>query len=75
MAVKERRAQAAQNPRHLPMWVQTTLRVFEGPAAKLGLVLLIIMLILCLGAPLFTQSIPGAFTPQASPWAAWPAVS
>lgn len=55
MAVKERRAQVAQNPRRLPMWVQTTLRVFEGPAAKLGLALLIIMLILCLGAPLFTH--------------------
>lgn len=55
MAVKERRAQVAQNPRRLPMWAQTTLRVFEGPAAKLGLVLLIIMLILCLGAPLFTH--------------------
>ncbi len=46
---------AAKPRRRLPMWVQTVLRVFEGPAAKLGLVLLIIMLVLCLGAPLFTH--------------------
>ena len=43
------------HPKHRPMWLQTTLRVFEGPAAKLGLILLIIMLVLCLGAPLFTH--------------------
>ena len=38
-----------------PMWVQTLFRVFEGPAAKVGLVMLVIMLVLCLGAPLFTS--------------------
>ena len=41
--------------KHRPLWLQTTLRVFEGPAAKIGLVMLIIILILCLGAPLFTH--------------------
>ena len=55
MAVKEMNTQAVKTPRRLPMWFQTFLRVFEGPAAKVGLVLLVIMLILCLGAPLFTH--------------------
>ena len=32
--------------KHRPLWLQTTLRVFEGPAAKIGLVMLIIILIL-----------------------------
>ncbi len=41
--------------RHEPMWLQTVKRIFEGPAAKLGLIMLIIMLVLCLGAPLFTS--------------------
>lgn len=36
------------------MWLQTLLRIFEGPAAKVGLVMLIVLLVLCLGAPLFT---------------------
>lgn len=43
------------NKKHKPMWLQTLLRVFEGPAAKIGLVMLLIMLVLCLGAPLFTS--------------------
>lgn len=55
MSVKEMTADTERRPRRLPMWFQTVLRVFEGPAAKLGLVLLIIMLVLCLGAPLFTH--------------------
>ena len=55
MAVKEKSTEAVKKPRRLPMWFQTFLRVFEGPAAKLGLVLLVIILILCLGAPLFTH--------------------
>lgn len=36
------------------MWLQTLFRIFEGPAAKVGLVMLIVLLVLCLGAPLFT---------------------
>lgn len=41
--------------KHRPMWMQTLLRIFEGPAAKVGLVMLIVLLVLCLGAPLFTH--------------------
>jgi ABC-type dipeptide/oligopeptide/nickel transport system permease subunit len=69
MAVKERNANShphghqpghekqyrQHHPKHRPMWMQTLMRVFEGPAAKVGLVMLIIILVLCLGAPLFTQ--------------------
>ena len=56
--VKEKKKNAAaQQPKrkHEPMWLQTLKRIFEGPAAKVGLVLLLIMLVLCLGAPLFTH--------------------
>lgn len=41
--------------KHRPLWQQTVARIFETPAAKVGLVLLIVILILCLGAPLFTK--------------------
>lgn len=41
--------------KHEAIWVQTLKRIFEGPAAKVGLVLLCIILVLCLGAPLFTH--------------------
>lgn len=44
-----------KNKKHKPMWLQTTLRVFEGPAAKVGLVMMLIIVFLCLGAPLFTK--------------------
>lgn len=40
--------------KHRPLWQQTLLRIFDTPASKIGLVVLIIMLVLCLGAPLFT---------------------
>lgn len=39
---------------HQSMGVQTFLRVFEGPSAKVGGVLLLIVLVLSIGAPLFT---------------------
>lgn len=41
--------------KHRPLWQQTFFRIFETPASKIGLVTLLIMLVLCLGAPLFTK--------------------
>lgn len=38
-----------------PMWMQTLFRVFETPASKIGLVMLIIIFVLCIGAPVFTS--------------------
>ncbi len=41
--------------KHRPLWLQTLFRIFETPASKIGLVTLLIMLVLCIGAPLFTK--------------------
>lgn len=41
--------------KHRPLWQQTFFRIFETPASKIGLVTLLIMLVLCLAAPLFTK--------------------
>lgn len=40
--------------RHRSMFTQTLLRVFESPTAKIGGVIFLLIVILCLGAPLFT---------------------
>ena len=40
--------------RHRSMAMQTFLRVFESPTAKIGGVIFLLIVILCLGAPLFT---------------------
>lgn len=44
-----------KSKKRLPMWAQTLLRIFEGPSAKVGGVLLLIVLVLSIGAPLFTS--------------------
>lgn len=51
----KKKKQTVTNKKRRPMWLQTVFRIFEGPAAKVGLVMLLIMLVLCLGAPLFTS--------------------
>ena len=44
-----------KHPRkHHSMFVQTFLRVFESPTSKIGGIMFLIIVILCLGAPLFT---------------------
>ena len=40
--------------RHRSMFVQTFLRIFDTPTAKIGGILFFAIVILCLGAPLFT---------------------
>lgn len=45
---------AEKAPKHRSMFMQTFLRVFESPTSKIGGILFLAIVILCLGAPLFT---------------------
>jgi ABC-type dipeptide/oligopeptide/nickel transport system permease subunit len=58
-----------------PRWMATFKRVFETPTAKLGGIMFIIILVLCVGAPLFARYDPTALdmantlsTPSAAHW-------
>jgi ABC-type dipeptide/oligopeptide/nickel transport system permease subunit len=58
-----------------PRWVETFCRVFESPTAKLGGVMFVIIVVLCVGAPLFARYDPNALdmtnvllTPSGAHW-------
>lgn len=44
--------------KRIPVWLQTLKRVFETPSSKAGLVMFLLVMTLCMGAPLFTRYSP-----------------
>ena len=51
---KTKKEKAPEMLRRRPMFVQTFLRVFDTPTAKIGGILFCVIVVLCVGAPLFT---------------------
>jgi ABC-type dipeptide/oligopeptide/nickel transport system permease subunit len=65
-------------------WFETVCRVFESPTAKLGGIMFVVILVLCVGAPLFARYDETALdmantlaTPSAAHWCGilWHSVS
>lgn len=52
--VKMKKGKDPETIRRRPMFVQTFLRVFDTPTAKIGGILFFAIVVLCVGAPLFT---------------------